>query len=137
MTDEALEKSGVSAEVRAEVRKEIGVMKVKLVKLHNEIQELRVTIREEFKKENPSRDVIGKAVEKIADLKREQALAVGKSKAEIMFKLTPEQREKVTKHLRERRREFKKRFHEGRKGRKGKGHKRGAPAMEERGGEWF
>ena len=123
INNQVLEESGVSANVRESIRKDFNDMKIKLVKIRHKDRELHIAIREEFKKKSPNRKVIDKILIKIADLKREQALIIGKTKADVMFRLTPSQREKVSKHISEQRRGFMRDFRKRGRGR-GRGDRR-------------
>ena len=117
MHDAMLEEAGVPEAKRAEIRKKGHEIHKKMMDLNFKVGELRLKIRAEYEKKNPSIKNLKKMNLDIAELRKEQFLLVGNFKIDTFASLTVEQRKKMLELMKERRKEFMGRM----KGKKGKG----------------
>ena len=83
------------------------------------VSELRLKIKNEYEKKNPSIKDLKSMNLKIADLRKEQFLLMGNFKIDTFASLTVEQRKKLLELMKERRKEFMGRM-KGKHGKKGK-----------------
>jgi hypothetical protein len=110
MNEEVLEKIGVGKPVRDEIKKESENMKKQVMEIGLKIKEHSKAMKIELRSDKPDRTLLDSLNVKIAELKKEQSLIIGKFKTDILLKLTTEQRKKALDFWRQRRNNFMKKM---------------------------
>jgi Spy/CpxP family protein refolding chaperone len=117
MKDAMLEEAGVPEAKRAEIRKKGHEIHKKMMDLNFKVGEIRLKIKAEYDKKNPSIKNLKEMNVQVAELRKEQFLLMGNFKIDTFASLTVEQRQKLLELMKEKRKEFMGRM----KGKKGKG----------------
>lgn len=110
MNEAVLEDIGVKESVRTEIRKMMYEAKKRAMDNGFKVRELKLQMKKEFEKSSPSKAVLKNLAEKIAEIKKQQILIMEKSKIDIMFKLTVDQRKQIMQHMMNNKRRFMKRM---------------------------
>ncbi len=110
MHDEMLAEIGVPEAQRAEFRAAAHETHKKMLDLQFKIKEEQLAMKAEMEKGNPDKAKLQKAVQKIADLRRDQVLLMENHKLDLLFKLGPEQRKKAIEFMQNRKRMMMERF---------------------------
>jgi Spy/CpxP family protein refolding chaperone len=109
---EMLDNLGVSAQVRKEIYSIITRIRNEAMDYQLKIREKRVEIRKEYYQSYLDEKKIKALMKEVAELKSRQQYAVDLQKLEIMKLLTAEQRQRLYRHLLERRKRFWRHMHE-------------------------
>jgi len=120
MKDAMLEEAGVPEAKRTDIRKKGHVIHKKMMDLNFKVGELRFKVKAEYDKKNLSIKKLKEMNAKIAELRKEQFLVVGNFKIDTFASLTVQQRQKLLKLMKEKRKEFRGRM----KGKKGDGRRK-------------
>lgn len=114
LNDRLLEDVGVSEKVRADIRKSKHEIKQKVGDLHFKIKELRVSSRNEMKKDRPNIKLLRSNAQKMAELQKQSMLLMSNFRIDVLTKLTPEQRKKIVDRMKQRRERLMHRMSDGR-----------------------